>query len=67
MTPRRRPTQKQRIEHLVWALERVSLVTVIPADKRHDLDYLRSAVVLAHSYAQAGVALPESFDGQQAP
>ena len=38
-----------------WALERIAEVTLVPFDKRADLDFLRSAVSLAHSYAKAGL------------
>lgn len=43
---------------LRWGLERIVAVTTIPADKRGDLDYLRSAVMLAHSYAAAALQPP---------
>lgn len=43
---------------LRWGLERIVAVTTIPADKRSDLDYLRSAVLLAHSYAAAALRPP---------
>lgn len=37
-------------------LRRVYEATTIPADKRSDLDFLRAAVMLAHSYAGAALS-----------
>jgi hypothetical protein len=53
-----RETQKQKLERLDWALQRIAFVTAIPADKRGDLDWLRAACSLAHVYAKAGRAPP---------
>ena len=51
-----RETQKQKLARLDWALRRTTAVTAIPADKRGDLDWLRAACSLAHTYAIAGRA-----------
>jgi hypothetical protein len=53
-----RETAKQRQERLTWALTRIAEVTAIPADKRGDLDWLRAACSLAHTYAKVGRAPP---------
>jgi hypothetical protein len=53
-----RETVKQRQERLTWALTEIARVTAIPADKRGDLDWLRAACSLAHTYARAGRAPP---------
>ena len=53
-----RETVRQRQERLTWALTRIAEVTAIPEDKRHDLDWLRAACMLAHSYATTGRSPP---------
>jgi hypothetical protein len=53
-----RETVRQRQERLDWALAEIVRVTDIPADKRADLDWLRAACSLAHTYAKAGRAPP---------
>lgn len=58
-----RETVKQRQERLTWALGEIARVTAIPADKRSDLDWLRAACSLAHTYATAGrTPPPENVD-----
>ena len=57
-----RKSQKQRAEYLVLALQRIIDATAIPAAKRADLDWLRSACSLAHGYARSALAPePELF------
>jgi hypothetical protein len=57
-----RETVRERQERLTWALTRIVEVTAIPEDRRHDLDWLRAACSLAHSYAKAGRAPPPEVD-----
>jgi len=42
----------------LWALERIRDCTKVPANKRGDLDYLRSVAALARGYALAALAPP---------
>jgi len=45
-----------------WALQRIAEATLVPDNRRGDLDYLRAAVSLAHVYARAalvGGAMPD--------
>jgi hypothetical protein len=44
-----------------WALLRIADVTAIPADKRADLDFMRSAVSVARAYARG------ALDGKEPP
>jgi hypothetical protein len=45
----------QRSAAYIWALKRIEETTVIPAERRSDINYLRAAVMLAHVYAKAGL------------
>lgn len=57
-----RETQKQKLERLDWALQRIAFVTTIPADKRKDLAWMQSACNLARIYAKAGRAPPPEVE-----
>lgn len=44
-------------------LRRIEEVTAIPADKRADVDHMRAAVMLARSYASAGLLSESPEEG----
>jgi hypothetical protein len=51
----RRETQRQRVERLTWALIRIAENTDMPADRRDDMGWMRASVMLAHTFALAGL------------
>ena len=61
---RRRETQRQKIDRLTWALTRVVENTELPANKRDDVAWLRSAVSLARAFAKAGLKPAGLPDGR---
>lgn len=47
-----------------FCLGRIAQIAVIPHDRKSDLDYLRTAVMLAGNYAKAGL-LPPPIRGEE--